>query len=191
MNDGTCLGGRKRELWTHIWFFLDWWGVPSCLCSWLWASGILDVHVVQAQALGEALFSCFCFTNEFFLRLCYIERKWVLMISGAFRLQWGDILWKDQFQMKFACLPLFLRFPWGAAKSFLPSGNSINHWDSGTPEEEKLEMFYSSFSFVKHATTLASAKEICRLGKTLKWFYLQVKDVQACSKKVANRTHAR
>ena len=50
----------------------------------------------------------------------------------------------------------------GTVRNFLPSGSSISHWKTDMPEEEKLSRFYSTFSNLEHATTLANARDICR-----------------------------
>ena len=55
-----------------------------------------------------------------------------------------------------------LRYKMGTVRNFLPSGSSISHWKADMPEEEKLSKFYSTFSNLEHATTLANARDICR-----------------------------
>ena len=50
----------------------------------------------------------------------------------------------------------------GRVRNFLPSGSSISHWKPDMTEEEKLSKFYSTFSNLEHATTLANARDICR-----------------------------
>ena len=55
-----------------------------------------------------------------------------------------------------------LRYKLGTVRNFLPSGSSISHWKADMPEEEKLSKFYSTFSNLEHATTLANARDICR-----------------------------
>ena len=70
------------------------WGVAS----WLWASGILGVHTVQNQELFSIWVWRYisCFANESFYRMCYTQWKWVMTISGALKLQRGNILWQTE-----------------------------------------------------------------------------------------------
>ena len=52
----------------------------------------------------------------------------------------------------------------GTVRNFLPSGSSISHWKADMPEEEKLSRFYSTFSNLEHATTLANARPFAGLS---------------------------